>query len=101
MSEKPVEGASEKGADKLTVEQIASLDQELKGIEGAAPLWSLDRLFFGPDDREAIGKLKASAQTLTKAKELFGEGQRELWEKSLGKQVRHSVDRAKKMAGKG
>lgn len=88
-------------SERLTPEEIAILDQELKGIEGGAPLWSLDRLFFGPDDREAIGKLKASAQTLTKAKDLFSEEQKELWEKGLGKQVRHSVDRAKKMAGKG
>lgn len=84
----------------MSPEEIAALDKELKQIDGGAPLWSLDRLFFASDDREAVGKLKASAHELARAKERFAEDQKELWEKSLGKQLRLAVDRAKRMSGK-
>lgn len=79
----------------MTPEEIAFYDRQMKSMDPRLVL-DADRLFFAMSDKKAISRLKSAAQSLVRTKELLRDDKREAWEKAFGKQVRYSVDRAKK-----
>lgn len=89
------------GDDKWSAEEIAGVDGALKQCDNAHEVaMALDRLFFAKDEKDAVPKLKAAGYALSKLKEAVPEEIRARWLALLGKQLRYSVDRAKRSAGK-
>lgn len=85
----------------MGVEDVSTIDFHLKKSESAhLYLMSIDRLFFTSDEAAVVKKLKESGQVLAGAKQDISEELRKAWIEALGKQLRLSVDRAKKSAGK-
>lgn len=85
----------------MGVEEVSTIDFHLKKSESAyLYLMSIDRLFFTSDEATVVKKLKDSGQVLAGAKQDISEELRKVWMEALGKQLRLSVDRAKKSAGK-
>lgn len=82
----------------MTPDQVARYDAKMKKADHNL-LLEMDRLFFSMSDKKAIGKLKAAAQELMKTRGLLQDEEKAAWEAALGKQMRQSVDRAKKSAG--
>ena len=61
---------------------------------------AIDRLFFAQEEKTAILRLKEAGHVLVRIKEEMPEDLRPKWIASLNQQLRSSVDRAKKNAGK-
>lgn len=82
-------------------EEVASVEAAFKRLAQSHEVaLAIDRLFFAKEEKEAIPKLKVSAQALTQLVEEIPEEVRVKWRAALGKQLRQSVDRAKKSGGK-
>lgn len=87
--------------EQWKVEEIAGVDLAMKRLANAHEVAiSIDRLFFSQDEKGSIQKLKDSGQMLVGIKGDIPEDLRGKWVVSLGRQLRSSVDRAKKSAGK-
>jgi hypothetical protein len=85
----------------IGVEDVSTIDFHLKRSESAhVYLMSIDRLFFTSAEVGVVKKLKESGQILAGAKQDISEELRKVWIEALGKQLRLSVDRAKKSTGK-
>ena len=77
------------------------VDLALKRLPNAHEVcMAVDRLFFAQDEKGGIQKLKESGHVLVSIKSDMPEDLRSKWVASLGRQLRASVDRAKKSAGK-
>ena len=84
-----------------TAEDLASIDSAFKKMENSHGLLvAIDRLFFASNEKEAVRKLKESGQLLAKIKDDLPEDLKKKWTDALGPQLRHSVNRAKTIAGK-
>lgn len=90
-----------KSEDQWSVEEIARVDAALKRMENAHEIsMDMDRLFFGKDEKGAIPRLRAAGPALSRLKDDIPEDVRAKWLSMLGKQLRYSVDRAKRGAAK-
>ena len=87
--------------EQWKVEEVAGVDLALKRLPNAHEVGlAVDRLFFAQDEKGGIQKLKESGHILVSIKNEMPEELRSKWVASLGRQLRASVDRAKKSAGK-
>ena len=82
-------------------DEIANVEAALKRLgEPHELILAIDRLFFADGENEAIPNLKISAKALTQLIDKVPEDVRVKWRAALGKQLRESVDRAKKITDK-
>lgn len=87
--------------EKWSGEEIAGVDAALKALGNTHEIaLAIDRLFFAKNEKDSIPKLKAAAALLTQLAAEIPEGSQNKWRGALGKQLRQSVDRAKKDSGK-
>lgn len=87
--------------ERWTVEAVAEADLALKRLPNAHEVcMAVDRLFFAQDEKGGIQKLKESGHILVGIKSEMSEELRSQWVSGLGRQLRASVDRAKKSAAK-
>lgn len=86
--------------EQWKVEEVAGVDLALKRLPNAHEVClAVDRLFFARDEKGGIQKLKDSGHVLVSIKNEMPEDLRAKWVASLARQLRASVDRAKKSAG--
>lgn len=78
-------------------EQIAAIDSTFKQTWGPEALMHIDRMFVASRDKNALGQLKVAAKELAQRRDSVPEELAEAWDRALGRQVRESVDRAKRL----
>lgn len=83
--------------DKLTLEELCEIDLELKLIYRQKAVINLDNLIITGKNKEELKKLKDSTVFLSNIENEIDLGVvKEKWKSVLQKQLRASVDRAKK-----
>ena len=82
-------------------DEAARVDCALKMQSGSHEIaLALDRLFFANNEKDIVKKLKEAGASLAKVKESLPEDLRAQWSGALSRQLRASVERVKKNAGR-
>jgi hypothetical protein len=96
-----IEKAMANGEENWSNDDAARVDGGLKMQAGAHEIaLALDRLFFASDEKDVVKKLKEAGPALAKVKDSLPEELRPKWASALSRQLRTSVERVKKNAGR-
>ncbi len=82
--------------ENIDIEDVARMDLFLRSDDGLKNILNIESLIVVENDQDSVNKLKKAVAELMPIKDRMPDDIKDEWERIFVKQVRMSVDRAKK-----